>query len=187
MGADFARLGECALTKLPSLDPSKVIYAGHSKGAYVASIAAGLAGTLLATGQPKAVLLFESAGFDAPSAVKIDPSVILTIVFSDQDTVVSGDFSKNLYAQAPCAKKQLIGLKSYPSGPTADHFWPLTQASLFGGTGKNALHFYGSCKWLTAAANDLADGNRADNPFVYGASTPDKGMPGLQDAVTKSW
>ena len=63
----------------------------------------------------------------------------------------------------------------------ADHMWPLTEKSFFGGGPESALHYYGSWKWLVAAALDLGEGNRYTHPFLYGEPAVDKGIPGETD------
>lgn len=184
MGRDFVNLTNCAVSQVPGFDSTRIIYSGHSKGAYVASIAAGLVGEMKGL-SPKAAVLFAPAGTDAVSLGKISPEMVMTVIFSDGDTVVSRAFSDDIYRKAGSTFRQFILVKSYPDAK-ADHMWPLTSSTLFGGGDEGPLHYYGSWKWLTAAAQDLADGAKRENPYVYGPLTADKGN-GTLDEVQRNW
>jgi alpha/beta superfamily hydrolase len=186
MARDFVTLSECALKSVPTANVAQVVFSGHSKGAYVSSIAAQAAWQMGSIVKPKSVVLFETAGY-MPSTAQIDSSVVWTIVTGDADQVVKRSDSEELYSQLPSKYKQLITIKSYPSGPTADHFWPLTKSSFFGGQGPNATHYYGSWKWLAAAAEDLSTGGQVTNPHIYGSETASKGVAGLEDQIQRSW
>ena len=186
MAHDFVTLSECALKGVPAANASQVIFSGHSKGAYVSSIAAATAWQMNSIVKPRSVVLFESAGYLA-SSTQVDPSVVYTIVFGDADSVVKRSDSEELFAHLPCKYKQFITFRSYPSGPSADHFWPLTKSTFFGGQGPNETHYYGSWKWLVAAANDLAAGGLARDPFLYGREAADKGLAGFEDQIQRSW
>lgn len=185
MGSDYAKIIECVADAFPNqIDRSKVIYSGHSKGAYVAQIAAGIANQQKLSSSPKALILFNPAGHDSATLKSIDPASSTTVVFSDQDTVVKRSESEAIYNQAASKKRQLLTIKSYSTNPPvkADHFWSLTKPSTFGGGSESALHYYGSWKWLTAAAQDLENGGSFSSPYLYGAETIDKGLGAvLQD------
>ena len=188
MGADYVHLSDCALSKFPQLAPDQVVYSGHSKGAYVASIAAGLARSLKASGLPKSVVLFEAAGFDASSLNQLDPGVYLTVVFAEADKTVSRGLSEDLFSKTPSLNKQFILVKSYSqTSPQliADHMWPLTEKTFFGGATENALHYFGEWKWLAAAAMDLRDGGHFNNPYLYGDKAADKGIAGFGDEIRR--
>jgi acetyl esterase/lipase len=190
MGDDYVRLADCALAQEPDINRTEVIYSGHSKGAYVASIAAGSAVRLKSIGEPRAALLFETAGADEPSLAKMSPALLLTVIFSDRDTTVAKELSDTVFAKSSSLRKQFITVKSYDqTSPqlAADHFWPLTSSTFFGGTSPCALHYFGSWKWLTAAAFDVMTGGKGTNPYLYGNLTGDKGLPGLQDDVRRNF
>jgi|GEM_PF-368125 len=189
MGRDYATLADCALAQFRELDSTRVVYSGHSKGAYVASIAAGLAPGMGARSAPKAIVLFEPAGYDSSTLGKIAADTALTVVFADRDTIVSRDISDKIYAGAASKRRQLILMKSYATTPAlvADHMWPLTERSGFGGGPESSLHYYGSWKWLVAAARDLSNSSRYEDPFLYGLPAIDKGLPELTDEVLRNW
>ncbi len=185
MGRDFIQLTDCVLKQSPQLDASRIIYGGHSKGAYVASIAAGLAPSINPNAAPKSVVIFAPAGADSSSLSKIENSVVLTVVFSEADTIVSREFSETIYSRASSDYRQFILLKNY-AGQKADHMWPLTESSMFGGGPEGPFHYYGSWKWLVAAAEDLDAGGDRKNSFLYGDAAIDKGDR-TKDELKRSW
>lgn len=190
MGRDYVTLTDCALTQLPKINRAQLIFSGHSKGAYVASIAAGLAVKENLPVRAAAMILFQAAGYDSGTISYIEPTTSTTVVFSDRDTVVQRGLSDSIYSGVKSTKKQFIYVKSYPSdagGFVADHYWPQTKGTFMGGGTENALHYYGAWKWLVAAGLDLKDGAKSDNAYLYGAEASDKGLPNLKDDVTRSW
>ena len=187
MGRDYATLTACALDRTSEISRDQLVFSGHSKGAYVASIAAGLAVKENIAAQPRSTILFAAAGFDSASARHIGPATSLTVVFSDQDTIVERQLSESIFREAPAFKKQFIFVKSYPSGAKADHFWPLTKGSFFGGGNESPLHYHGSWKWLVAGALDLKDGGSFKNPYLYGDRASDKGLSDLNDDIKRNW
>ena len=188
MGADYVQQAACALKKYSQLDRNQVLYSGHSKGAYVASVAAGSVAPG-EVGAPRAVVLFQTAGADEETITKMDPRATLTVIYSDADTIVERGFSDRLFSKAPSVRKQMILVKSYSTTTPAlkaDHFWPVTKGSVFGGGSESALHYYGSWKWLVGAALDLRDGGNAANPYAYGLFATEKG-DGLTDEIQRNW
>ena len=123
---------------------------------------------------------------------KIGRETSLTVVFSDADTVVPRSYSETIFQKAGAGKKQLISLKSYTLSDSdralkADHMWPLTKAGFFGGGPEGPLHYYGSWKWLVAAARDLSAGGRFDEPYLYGQQALEKGIPGFTDEAQRNF
>jgi apolipoprotein D and lipocalin family protein len=188
MGRDYATLTDCALKQAGArINRDQLIFSGHSKGAYIASIAAGIAVKENLGVRAKSLVLFHLAGYDAATAVHIEPSTAATVIFSEPDTVVKRDLSDSFYQAVKSQKKQFILVRSYSGGPVADHYWPQTKGNMFGGGPEGALHYYGSWKWLVGAALDLRDGGTFANPYMYGAETGNKGIPGVADQVTRNW
>ena len=191
MGADYVNLTACALQKIGAqASANQIVFSGHSKGAYVAGVAAGLAFQNKKSVTPKAVILFEPAGVDASSLAFLSPNTSLTVTFSDADSIVDEGISRSIYENSPSKYKQFISVKSYTTTTTAlqaDHFWPLTHASLFGGGPVGPLHYYGEWKWLGAAAFDLKAGGPFTNPYLYGNQAADKGVTGLADEIQRSF
>ncbi len=188
MGRDFVTLTNCAIEKLGlTVADGEVIFTGHSKGAYVASVAAGQAFIQNLAVKPSTVMLFQPAGVDEASWKALPRDTRVTVIHADQDTIVDLSITQKLYDLAPVDQKQMIILKSYGAKLEAKHFWPLTKKSVFGGASENAFHYYGSWKWLTAAMWDLRDGNRATNSYLYGAQAADKGVSELEDTIQRNW
>lgn len=189
MGRDFLQLTRCAMERFPgTMNENAVVVSGHSKGAYVASVAAGLASTTSGGVLPRAVVLFSTAGSDPGTLRRIDPMTATTVVYADGDRVVDRSHSERVFREAGSHWRQFIDLRSYSTtrpALTADHFWPLTRRTTFGGGEEGPLHYYGAWKWLVAAAWDLADGQFFDQPFIYGSAAGDKGVPGLSDSIRR--
>lgn len=192
MGQDYISLTDCALKQFPTqMDPNRVIFSGHSKGAYVASIAAGLA--FRGNGvKPASVMLFNAAGADTSTLGSIGADVPLTVIFSDKDTIVEENLSRTIFQRAGSSKRQYILLRSYTASQgggnlNADHMWPLTKKGFGGGGPESAFHYFGSWKWLTAAAMDLAGGSRVQQPHLYGELAGHKGVSGFQDNIERTW
>jgi predicted dienelactone hydrolase len=192
MGSDYVEQTACAIDKLGGVaNRDQVVFSGHSKGAYVAGVAAGVAFQKGMAVKPKAVVLFEAAGADPDSLPAIGPETSMTVVFSDHDTVVGEDLSQTIFQKAGSHHRQFIHMSSYTSQAsselTADHFWPMTQGSLFGGGPESSFHYYGEWKWLGAAAFDLRDGGQFTNPYLYGNQAGDKGIPGFADKIDRTF
>jgi alpha/beta superfamily hydrolase len=186
MGRDYVMMSDCALKNYSSqLNNNEIIFSGHSKGAYVASVAAGLVEGMNVPFALKSTILFAPAGADQKTLPTFPANSALSVVFSDSDTIVERKFSEQIFSKSSAAKKQFIFLKSYQS-LKADHFWPLTQGSAFGGGNESPFHYYGSWKWLVAAAEDLNQGSPLTNPYLYGPLANDKGIPQIQDDIQRS-
>lgn len=190
MGEDYAAIVDCVAKAFPSeIDSSRIVYSGHSKGAYVAQIAAGHAARVAPAAVPSAIVLFNPAGVDQASLKLISPDTAMTVVFSDQDTVVEKRFSEEMLKGAGSKMRQMFTLRSYQTTPAlkADHFWTLTKPSTFGGGNESSFHYYGSWKWLTAAALDLEQPTPFTHGHLYGALAPNKGLPGVDDGMDRNF
>jgi len=188
MGRDYATLTACAVNKFADrIAANELIFSGHSKGAYIASIAAGIAVKEALPVKAQALMLFQTAGFDQATIGFIEPATPTTVIFGDQDTVVQRNLSDSVFANVRSTRKQFIMTKSYPGGAKADHYWPQTKGSFFGGGPEGALHYYGAWKWLTAAAWDLQAKSGTSNPFVYGDLAADKGIGGTRDDIQRNF
>lgn len=190
MGRDYVSLSACALDELKKLgiqhDARAIVFSGHSKGAYVASMASGLSHREGLSLKPEAILLFQTAGVDVNVVKDFPPRARLTLVFSDRDQTVKRQLTEDTYRFAPSTQKQLLVVRSYPS-LEADHFWPLTQGSFVGGGNESALHYHSAWKWLVSAAEDLQASPQGPgrHPLLYGADAVDKGVAGLQDEIAE--
>ncbi len=191
MARDYVNLVNCVTDQVAQLDLNAIVFSGHSKGAYVAGIAGGLAFQENLSPKPASLVLLNSAGLDQSILSNLDPYVEITVVYSDKDKTVDRNISEDLYQFAPSLKKQFIEVISYPKSSglvlKADHFWPLTKPTWLGGATKNLLHNYGSWKWLTSAALDAKDGASGTNPFLYGPLTTGKGVSGFEDKLIRNF
>lgn len=186
MGTDYTLMADCAVKQFESqLIKEEIIFSGHSKGAYVASVAAGLVEKLNVAFDLKHTLLFAAAGADQKTLPQIPASSALTVIYSDADTIVEKKFSDEIFNKSGASKKQFILLKSY-SNLKADHFWPLTKGSAFGGGSEGPFHYYSLWKWLGAAAEDLKAGSTFTHPYLYGDLATDKGLSEIQDDLKKT-
>jgi acetyl esterase/lipase len=191
MARDYISLSDCALKSITKsntvkINPDNIIFSGHSKGAYVAGVAAGLAFKEQLALKPKAVMLFEPAGLDEEANSAVDKEVIYNVIYSDKDKVVDRKIAEGIFQQVPSSKKQFIFVKSYPE-LDAGHFWPLTKSSTFGGQNENAYHYFSAWKWLVALANDLKIGGLGSDHYLFGAEALNKGVAAIQDEITRSW
>lgn len=190
MGKDYVEIAACVASAFSNeIDATKIVYSGHSKGAYVAQIAAGLAQQVSPGAAPKAIVLFNPAGSDSATLKTIPLDTALTVAFSDQDTVVEKRFSEEITKGAGSKMRQMFTVLSYQTTPPlkADHFWSLTKPSAFGGGNESSFHYFGSWKWLTSAALDLETTATFSHPHLYGALAAEKGLPGLQDQRDKNF
>lgn len=186
MGSDYVNMTACAISKIPTIDSTKVIFSGHSKGAYVATMAAGIASRENLTPQASVLMVFAAAGNNIEILKNIRKETSVTVVYSDEDSIVSREISEQIYQTVSSDKKQFINVLSYPD-LKATHFWVLTKKSIFGGSPENALHYFGSWKWLTAAALDLKSNERNTQPYLYGELANDKGVSNLTDEIIRNW
>jgi pimeloyl-ACP methyl ester carboxylesterase len=187
MAKDFNSLATQAMARYSSrLNPQQIVYAGHSKGAYIALMAAGapLVGNQV---RPSSLVLFAPAGVDAEYLRQMNPEIPLNLIWGERDDVITRASVWDIYAKAPSRYKQFIDVKSY-SGLAADHYFVMTKAAMFGGRdGISPFHYFGSWKWMIGAAQDLQSENRMTNPYVYGDMTSTTGIAGVSHGVTRNW
>ena len=192
MARDYLRLSQCAFNTFSAqLAAEQVVFSGHSKGAYVASIAAGIASKESLSPFPSAVVLFAPADVSPTWLAEISPDSLLTVVHGEADGVISRELAQNVYLQAAARNKQFILQRSYLGVTNQDmvagHFSVLTRRSAFGGGPVGPLHYFGSWKWLLASALDLSRGQRMTDPYLYGALAADKGLGNqIQDTIERS-
>lgn len=191
MASDYVSLSAMALRQLSSYaDPSKVIFAGHSKGAYVALVAAGLPEDKLLV-KPASLVIFAPAGFDSEWIANVNKSMPVSIIFGESDTIIKRDLVSEIFQKLPSVYKQFILVKGYtttsPQLP-ADHFFILNKKSFFGGrNGVSSLHFYGVWKWLGGAASDVSSGGNLKDSYLYGSEASSTGLPGLNHDIMRTW
>lgn len=193
MGRDLIGLADCAIRSLaPRPDRQAVVYAGHAKGAYVASIAAGIAAREFYPVRAKSILLFDPKGFDFNSWPYIDADVPTNIVMSDRSSSKSVKIARTLYNYSRSERKQLVTLKSYLNTTQklkATNNWLLTKSEYLGLHSENALHYYGFWKWIVSVSRDLKSGpeDLKASAYIYGAGAIDKGIPGFYDQIQKNF
>lgn len=191
MAHDYMKLAAAAVKHYPNLiDSKKVIFSGHSKGAYIAGMAAGLESGAREI-EPAALVLFAPAGYDATYAKRVSPGAAVTLIWGDEDSVIKESVVRGLYDALTVQKKQYIKALSY-SGfdgeAKADHFFILTQSFFFGGhDGVSPLHYFGAWKWLLGAAYDLNDGGHVTNAYLYGAEAASTGADNLTHKILRNY
>ena len=188
MGDDFNKAVQEALVKYSSyLDAKKIIYAGHSKGGYVALTAAGSPSLAQLNFRVGSIIVFAPAGYDSEYIKNLDPQIPLTLIWSDADTIVKKDILTEIYNKAPSKNKQLITAVSYPE-LKADHFFPLSKSYVFGGkNGISPLHYFGSWKWMIGAVRDLNNPQTLTDSYLYGTDALDTGINSLKHSALRSW
>jgi predicted peptidase len=181
MAEDYNRLVAITINKYQNLiDTSRVVYSGHSKGAYIALLAAGSENLPV---NLKATVLFSPAGFDEELLQSMDTTVPLTLIRSKDDRIIKRELNFEIYSKAPSLYKQFIEVENY-NNLDAGHFFTLTKSTLFGGNdGPTAFHHHGMWKWLIGATLD----NNLDNPYIYGNETLTSGTNKMSHEILKSW
>jgi predicted esterase len=191
MGSDFVNLTNATLKQLSTYaDASKVVFSGHSKGAYVALVASGLPANQLLV-KPSSVILFAPAGFDEEYLRNIDPNIPLTLVYGEADTIIKKDLNDEIYEKIRSSHKQFIFVKSYTTTQpslAADHFFIANKKSFFGGrNGVSSLHFFGAWKWLVGGLNDLKSLKPLQDPYLYGGEAGSTGLNNFSHEIKRSW
>jgi len=181
MAADFNSLTMAAVQQnLGVFDQSKIIYSGHSKGAYVALMAAG-APNLDKAFAPMSLVMFQPAGFDQEYLRRLNVSTPATLVWSDADSIIERKMIDQIYALLPNTKKQILIAKSFVGTQPelkADHFFTLSKKYVFGGRdGLHALHFYAFWPWLLGAA--------LDPQYLYGEAALETGLVSQKHEVIR--
>lgn len=188
MADDFNDLTSEVLKSYPQLDADRLIYSGHSKGGYVGLMAAGSKNLQSLGLRPASMIFFAPAGYDANFLNRLSTEVPLTLVWSDQDSVIKKSLIEEIYEKSPVAYKQMIQVTSY-NELAADHFFTLSKSFFFGGkNGVSPLHFFAFWKWALGAAWDLEATNRRTNPYLYGNESLTTGDEALRHKLLKkSW
>ncbi len=178
MASDFNRQVGATLRRYGNLiDAGNIVYSGHSKGAYVALMAAGAPNLATERISPTAVVLFAPAGFDGEYLRNLDPGMAVTLIYSDSDTVIQQSLISDIYSRLNVEFKQWITVQSYQN-LKADHFYPLSKSYFFGGrNGVSAYHYHGMWKWLLGAV--------WNNSYLYGDDAISSGVEGLLHKVQR--
>jgi predicted esterase len=187
MAQDYVKLTEEAIRRFPQfLSNERVIYSGHSKGAYVALIAAGIPSSPIS---PRATILFAPAGFDREWLRNLNPNMPLSLFWSEADTTIQESLVTEIYSLAPSPRKQYFRVKSYANGNIpADHFFPLSKKFFFGGRdGISPYHYWGTWRWLMGAVWEADTSSSTDGSYLYGNEALEMGAPGQSHDVRRSW
>lgn len=183
MGRDYVLLTDCALNEFPEINREKIIFSGHSKGAYVAAIAAGVAEKENLPVRAQSLILFNPVLGKFETLKDITEATPVTVVHSDSDKIVKLEVAREMLKNISSQREQLIILQSFKNRTKLDleagHFWTLTKKSPFGGGPENCFHYYGSWKWLVGGA--------LDERYLYGEEAAGKGMDGFSDIVERNF
>lgn len=188
MASDYNQATMTAIQQFSNyIDSENIVYSGHSKGAYVALVAAGSPSLQQMKINLGSLVLFAPAGFDQEFLKNMNREIPLSLIWGDSDTIIKKDLMNTIYQNSPARQKQLITVVSYPT-LKADHFFPLSKSTLVGGkNGISAFHFQGSWKWLIGAAQDLSSNTQGTNTYLYGSESLSTGVEGLNHTAIRSW
>jgi dienelactone hydrolase len=190
MATDYADLTAAAMSRHAKyVDPGTLIFSGHSKGAYVALVAAGIPRSSRKV-DPKAMVLFAPAGYDNEYIRNVTTSMPVTIIHGEQDTIIASSLIQEIYSALPSSHKQLIEPVSYKTQPElpADHYIVMTKSFFMGGRdGISPFHYFGAFKWLIGSADDLTAGGSLSNIHAYGDETTATGVEGSRHKIRRSW
>jgi len=183
MADNFNEITQDVLTTYSqNLNPNQVVFAGHSKGAYVALMAAGAP----SAGDIHSLVLFAPAGYDQDYLTEIAPNVPVTIIWGEKDSIIDYEDQQEIFENLTVDYKQFITVKDYPDDE-ADHYFILNKKVFgFGENGISNYHYYGAFKWLTSAALDLTTDAKLTNPYLYGDLAGDSGDPNVQHGVVRA-
>jgi len=186
MGHDYDDLTDCALHQFSdSMNRNEVIYSGHSKGGYIALAAAGTPEPKV---KPKALVVFEPAGYVEEILKNFDPKLPVTLVWSEADTIVSRALVHEVYNKLQVTHKQFLTLKNYSTTDPkmdADHYYPMSKG-FFGQSQENPFQYYNVWKLLLGAKADIEAGSPHTNTYIYGAQAVEKGIPDLKDLIERN-
>ncbi len=184
MASDFNEITRAAAQDWPDqIDKEKIIYTGHSKGGYVALMAAGAANKPLVS----SLVLVAPADYNKEYLKKIDPQTAVTLIIGENDQVIKISAVEEIYKQLSVKNKQFITVRSY-SNLSADHYFPLNKRFAFGGqNGTTAFHHHGLWKWFVAAAWDAEDGGLLTQPYLYGDQASSSGDPNVVHNVVRNF
>ncbi len=183
MGRDYVLLVACALREFPQINSEEIIFSGHSKGAYVAAVAAGVSEKEKLSVRAQSLILFNPVLGQFETLSDISPATNLTVVHSDRDTIVKLKVAREMLESVHSQREQLIILQSYTGRTTtnldANHFWSLTKKSAVGGGPESSFHYFGSWKWLVGGA--------LDERYLFGREATNKGIEGFNDLVERNF
>ncbi len=171
MASDYVSLTQKFIDENDFIDEDRVVFSGHSKGAYIA---------LMATGAPnlrlhlKAGVFFALAGFNESYLTRIDPTMPLTIVWGQEDRISPFSISEEAYQLAASQNKQLVLAKGR-EGMRPGHFFVNTKKFLgFGYSNLNDFHYELTWKYLVSAALEQGKSNSYSD-YIYGTRAAESG------------
>lgn len=183
MGRDYVLLTDCAINEVPQIQRDEVIFSGHSKGAYVAAIAAGVAEKEKLPVRAHSLILFNAVLGKFETLKEIPAATPVTVIHSDVDKIVKLEIARDMLRSIQSDREQLIILQSFKNRTKVDletgHFWALTKKSAFGGGPENSFHYHGSWKWLVGGA--------LDERYLYGQEASGKGLAGFEDIIERNF
>ncbi len=184
MASDFNEITSQVLKSYPDqIDSDKIVYSGHSKGGYVALMAAGAPNKI----KLSSLVIIAPADYNKDYLQKIDPKTAVTVIIGEGDQVINVSSNKEIYDKLNVNTKQFITVRSY-TDYKADHYIPLNKRFIFGGQdGLTPFHHHGVWKWLVAAAWDAEDGNPLTQPYLYGESAGSSGDPKVIHDVVRNF
>lgn len=165
MASDFNKLTDEVLKEFGAkIDRDNIVYAGHSKGAYIGLMAAGAPNLSV---NLKSLVLLAPAGFDEEYLSNLPTDLPVNIMWAKSDRVIKENLIDDIFNKAPSDFIQVIKMEDYDE-LAAGHMFPLSKRYIFGGkNGISNYHYEGMWKWILGAVED--DGSLT-NQFLYGTS-----------------
>ncbi|MCJ8276049.1 MAG: S8 family serine peptidase [Bdellovibrionales bacterium] len=184
MASDFNQITQDVLNNHPVIDPQSIIYTGHSKGGYVALMAAGAPNKL----DVKSLVLFAPAGYDAEYLKEMNPTTPVTFVWGEKDDIVKENDVRKIYNELDVEYKQFITAVSYIDHE-ADHYFPLNKSIIFfgGKDGINNFHYHAVWKWIGAAVQDVFEQTNVTNPYLYGSLADSSGDKSINHLIERNF
>lgn len=187
MSTDYISLTSDVLSKISEFaDEQRVMFAGHSKGGFVALISAGNPALSKTNMKVGAVVAFSPIGFDKTYISSLPKDLPVSLFWSESESIVRQSKIEQIFEMVPSLYKQMIVVKDYPD-MKAGHFMTLNKSYFFGGSdGVSPYHYHGVWKWLLGGISDLENHQRT-NPYLYGSEALTTGVENLTHTALRTW
>lgn len=188
MAKDFADLSQFALeTESQYLNDEKLVFSGHSNGAFIALLSAGMPQSERKI-NAKSLVLFALPGWREASLKRLDPELNVSIISGDNDKKTPFKLGQKIYEKIKTYRKQHIILKSFnthDSSFLADH----GAARTYSWTGPriNILHYHGYWQYLSSAALALDNPSSGVAEYLYGSKAFGTFCPDYKHIIHRSW
>lgn len=187
MAVDYKTITVNVLKKYEHyLDSNKVVYSGHSNGALVATMAAGLIEPFI-NFSPKQLTVFGIPLLKIEFLNRLSQNLVCNFITGESDESTPPSNAQYAYNNATCLKKQFIIISSYfnLSKPIiADHGSFRTMG--WRGSQVGPLHWYSYWKYILGSAIDTSEGSKAENKWLYRIEAEDTGASDVKNIIFNS-